>query len=113
MKYRLMPGTEMGISSEGRKSRLQQPGWDGSGIREGEGFLEEDMQGWVLKDTDIIKADRKEVQVEELPWQEAQRKEECVSAGWSTSVAAAGQKPQRTRLDPEHSGSPRDLNRTR
>lgn len=61
MKYRLMPECRDGSPDEGRKSRLLLT-WvqDRSGIREGEGFLEEDMPELSLRGhTDIIKADRK------------------------------------------------------
>ena len=62
MKYRPTPECRDGRPDKGRKSRPQlTPMQDRSGIREGEGFLEEEMPELSLRGhTDVIKADRKE-----------------------------------------------------
>lgn len=108
MKYRLMPECRDGSPDEGRKSRLPLT-WvqDGSGIREGEGFLEEDMPELSLKGHRHYQGR----QERKCRWRELhgkgseERKNVCLLDGppaWRLQRA----KPWGTRLDPEHSGSP-------
>ena len=81
MKYRLRPESRDRSPDKGRKSRppLTQV-QDRSGIREGEGFLEEEMPELRLRGhTDVIKADRKGSAGGENCMAKAQRKERmCV-----------------------------------
>ena len=77
MKYRPTPECRDGRPDKGRKSRPQlTPMQDRSGIREGEGFVEEEMPELSLRGhTDVIKADRKESAGGGNSMAKAQRKE--------------------------------------